>query len=73
MMLLFHCNSLIFFTILGAPGDTEEVFGSGYWSRVCQSSLMGSNAYTLVSASETLYAIATFYLGMDGHNRLDYL
>jgi len=55
----------------GLREDSEESFGSGYWSSVTgHPSLMGSNAYTLVSAG-TIYAIATFYLGMDGHNRYD--
>jgi hypothetical protein len=59
----------VFQNIFFSGSRNEDQFGGGYWSKIGQTSLLGSNAYTLVSDGETLYAIAVFYLGMDGHNR----
>ena len=58
---------LFLLNFTGSREDTDDYFGSGYWTTVAGSSLLASNSYNLVSDGDTLYAIATYFVG--GQNR----
>ena len=61
-------SGILFLNLTGSREDKDDHFGAGYWTTIEGSSLLSSNSYNLVSNGQTLYAIATYFVG--GTNRL---
>lgn len=55
----------------GTKATNHESFESGRWQFICDAGILGFVSFTLVSAYEKLFAIATYFQRMDGQGRFE--